>query len=82
MAQEPRDQVTSVALSKSDRAAIERVAAQHDMTTSEFLRASALMMCALNFNPHALLMLVRGAKKAVTRTESELERVARIAMGR
>jgi hypothetical protein len=61
-----------VRLTPADKRAIERAAAKVDMTPSEYLRASALTMMTLDFDPHALRTAARNARDILQEKLREL----------
>jgi hypothetical protein len=69
---EPRTERMEVRLTSADKRAIERAAAKVDMTPSEYLRASALTMMTLDFDPHALRTAARNAREMLREKLREL----------
>ena len=61
MANLERSVTLTVKVTEGDAEAIRKAAAKAEMTVSEFMRASTLMMMVLDANEHALKLLARGA---------------------
>jgi len=76
---EPRTERMEVRLTPADKRAIERAAAKVDMTASEYLRASALTLMAVDLDPHALRAAARGARETL---QEKLREVIGAVMGR
>jgi hypothetical protein len=61
MANLERSVTLTVKVTEADADAIKKAAAKAEMTVSDFMRASTLMMLVLDGNDHALKLLARGA---------------------
>jgi mobilization protein NikA len=69
---EPRTERMEVRLTPADKHAIERAAAKVDMTPSEYLRASALTLMAVDLDPYALRAAARNAGEIMREKLREL----------
>jgi uncharacterized protein (DUF1778 family) len=82
MASLERSVTLTVKVTEADADAIKKAAAKAEMTVSDFMRASTLMMMVLDANEHALKLLGRGALRVTVGVWERIREVVQPIQGK